>query len=533
MKKILSIFISLLIITSNIAIAEEDSSAIAVVNSTAQYLYATVANPEVGSIGGEWTVLGLARCNADIPEEYFEKYYENVEITLKSNNGILHDKKYTEYSRVVIALTAIGKSPQNVAGYNLLLPLIDYNKNTSQGINGATWALIALDCGNYDIPQNTDAEVTATREMYINYILKNQCSDGGWALSGNTADADITGMVLLALSKYQDNPNVKSATERAILCMSEAQKDNGGFASYNTENSESTAQMITALCELGISPTDSRFTKNGVSLLDNLMSYKTGAGFKHTYDNTDINLMATEQCLYALTATQRLLGGKCSLYTMDDVTQKNGNTTEIGLIGKNPDVQKAEIISENKTFDDIKGHINQTEIEELAKRNIINGKSDTAFEPSATMTRAEFATIITRGLGLSAKSNSVFTDVSENDWFYNYVNTAYSYGIVNGVSDTEFNPNGTITREEAAVMIERAAKLCGMNTEIEDFNIRNILAGFSDYVKAAEWAKSSLAFCYNEKILNPDVMKINPQQAVMRSEIAYMLYNMLNLSKLL
>ncbi len=76
-------------------------------------------------------------------------------------------KKYTEYSRVIIALTSIGKDPKNVGGYNLLLPLGDFEKTTWQGINGAIWALIALDCGQYDMPYNADAQIHATREMYV------------------------------------------------------------------------------------------------------------------------------------------------------------------------------------------------------------------------------------------------------------------------------------------------------------------------------------------------------------------------------
>ena len=111
--------------------------------------------------------------------------------------------------------------------------------------------------------------------------------------------------------------------------------------------------------------------------------------------------------------------------------------------------------------------------------------------------------------------------------------TAYSYGIIKGVSESEFNPNGTITREEAAVMVTRAAKLCGMNTEMDALSIRDSLAQFFDYVKASDWSQSSLAFCYNEKILDDSVMDIKPKEAVTRAEIASMLYNMLLSANLL
>ena len=255
--------------------------------------------PIVGSVGGEWTVMGLARCDMEIPDEYFENYYQTVEKYVKDCGGVLHNKKYTEYSRVILALTAIGKNPKDVAGYNLLTPLGDYEKTIWQGVNGAIWALIALDSGNYDIPCNTQAKVQATREMYIDHILEKQTSDGGWALSGDTADPDVTGMALQALSKYQGNDKVKTATEKALDCLSDMQKENGGFSSYEVENSESSVQVLVALCELGIPIDDARFIKNGKSVLDNLFSFcDNGKGFKHIHEDS-VNLMATEQCFYA------------------------------------------------------------------------------------------------------------------------------------------------------------------------------------------------------------------------------------------
>ena len=535
MKKIISIFLSFTILfsLSLSAFAYDTNKVNATLESVENYLYETVKEPQVASIGGEWAVLGLARCDMDIPDEYFENYYQTVIKYVKDSGGVLHNKKYTEYSRVIVALTAIGKNPQDVAGYNLLAPLGDYEKTIWQGVNGAIWALIALDSGNYDMPKNQNAKVQATREMYINHILEKQTSDGGWALSGDVADPDVTGMALQALSKYQSNDKVKTATEKALNCLSNMQKENGGFSSYETENSESSVQVIVALCALGISVDDVRFVKNGKSVIDNLFSfYDNGKGFKHIHGDST-NLMATEQCFYALVALKRANEGRNTLYDMSDAKKLNISLDAIGLSGKNPDIKKMNVVNPGKTFADIAQHKDKTAIETLASRGIINGKSENSFEPESTMTRAEFATIIARGLGLPQKSNVIFKDVTTNDWFYNYVGTAYSYGIIKGVSENEFNPNGTITREEAAVMVTRAAKLCGMDTNMDTLATRDILAQFFDYVKASSWAQSSLAFCYNEKILDDSVMDIKPKEAVTRAEIASMLYNMLLSANLL
>lgn len=553
-KKVLSIFIvSMMLITSMAGTAfgaVDDSVLDAAIKDTAAYMYKTVSNPQVGSVGGEWAVLGLARSGYEVPEEYYEKYYATVEAYVKSLKGNLHDKKYTEYSRIIVALSSIGKDARDVGGYDLTRALGDYDKTIWQGMNGPIWALIALDSGNYPMPQNSDAKTQAAREMYIQRILECQLPDGGWSLFGGTSaatsgdgvsDPDITGMALQALTKYQDIPEVKKATEEALECMSGKQNSKGGFSSWGTANSESCVQMIVALCELGIPLDDARFVKNGNTMLDNLMTfYLKGKGFLHTADGSGSNQMASEQAFYALVAARRARQDKNSLYRMNDSLKITGTAEAAapgsGLSDKNKDVTCRSIISPGRTFDDITGvnaHKNQPAIEALASRGIINGKTENTFEPSSTMTRAEFATIVVQALGLKPAANDKFTDVLPTDWYAPYVGTAGSYGIVNGTTAATFNPDGTITRQEAAAMASRAAKLCGMDTEMETGMIRDVLAQFGDYVKTAEWSREALAFCYNENILDQADLEIRPNDNILRSEIAQMLFNMLGSANLL
>ena len=142
------------------------------VQSSAAFMLSSVKSPEVGSIGGEWAVIGLARSGYSVPADYYDEYYTRVEKYVKNCSGVLHERKYTEYSRVILALTAIGRDPSKVAGYNLLMPLGDFEKTIWQGLNGPIWALIALDSGNYDIPKNPAAKTQATRQLYIDEIIK-------------------------------------------------------------------------------------------------------------------------------------------------------------------------------------------------------------------------------------------------------------------------------------------------------------------------------------------------------------------------
>ena len=288
---------------------------------TASYLQTQIAEPGAGSVGGDWLIFGLARSGVKVPQKYFDAYYENVEAAVREKNGVLSDRKYTEYSRTVLALTAIGKNPADVAGYDLLKPLADFEQVTRQGINGTIFALLALDSGRYEIPENPDASVQATRQMYVDELLTRQLPDGGWTLTGGEPDVDITAMTLQALAKYRDQAAVAAAVERGLAVLSSLQEPDGGYTSWGSSNSESVAQVIVALTELGVPLDDERFVKNGITVEDALLRFAQESGaFIHVLDGSGgDDGMATEQAFYALAAIHRAETGETTLYDMTDV----------------------------------------------------------------------------------------------------------------------------------------------------------------------------------------------------------------------
>ena len=278
---------------------------------------ATLGTPTVNSIGGEWMVIGLARSGRPVPAGYYDNVVEYVKAKADANER-LHPAKVTDNARVILALTSIGKDVTNVGGHNLLKGLDSMDYIQTQGINGPIWALIALDSHNY--PTSGDV----TREKLIQVILDAQLSNGGWNLSGNDADPDMTAMAIQSLAPYyKENEAVKAAVDKALDVLSELQLATGGFGSWGTENSESCAQVIVALTALGIDPAkDSRFIKNGLTILDALASYYVdGGGFRHIASG-DRDGMATEQGYYALAAYYRFINGQTRLYDMSDVTIK-------------------------------------------------------------------------------------------------------------------------------------------------------------------------------------------------------------------
>ena len=276
---------------------------------------ATLGTPTVNSTGGEWMVIGLARSGRPVPAGYYDNVVEYVKAKADANER-LHRAKVTDNARVILALTAIGKDVTNVGGHNLLKGLDNMAYVQKQGIDGPIFTLIALDSHNY--PTMGDV----TREKLIQVILDAQLPDGGWNLSGENADTDMTAMAIQALAPYyKTNETVKAAVDKALEALSALQRNDGGFGSGGTVNSESCAQVIVALTALGIDPTaDSRFAKNGSTVLDALAGfYVTGGGFKHTADG-ERNGMATEQGYYALAAYYRFVNAQTRLYDMSDVT---------------------------------------------------------------------------------------------------------------------------------------------------------------------------------------------------------------------
>lgn len=239
-RRLISVLLAVILVTGTALPAGAwDHDTDRALAATAGYLLTAVPDPQVGSVGGEWLVLGLARSGTELPEGWLDRYRETVASYVSGRDGVLHTKKYTEYARVVLALTAIGADPRNVAGYDLTAPLLEYDKVIWQGLNGPVWALLALDAGNYPAGE--------IRQAYVDLLVDRQLSGGGWSLTeGGGADMDITAMVLQALAKYREQPAVQMAVDRGLDFLSTRQGADGGFGSC-----ECTAQVVVAPVRAG------------------------------------------------------------------------------------------------------------------------------------------------------------------------------------------------------------------------------------------------------------------------------------------
>lgn len=389
---------------------------------TVSYAQKTVGTLDI--LDRSWLVLGLAR-GGYLGKSDARAFYDGVAKISRETSGILNARMNTVTSRTVIALTAAGYNAADVAGYDLTLPLADFDLTKRQGIGGSIWALLALDCGGYAIAALADKSRQATRERYVNEILAREITGGGFALTGNIPDPDVTAMALMALSKYRARTDVNAAVKRGVSVLVKKRKASGGYASYGTENAESCAQVMAVYCELGM-------LREAETLENALLSYQLSDGSFSHIKNGATDLKATEQALYALVSLGRLRTGQSSLLRMDTA------------------------------FNDLDGHPYRVEINALCEKGILSGMGDGTFAPDKTLTRAQFAAIACRAAGVKPSGTPGFADVSPDAWYAGYVAAASNAGFILGRGAGIFDPEGKITDAEADVLLDRVAKYLGL-----------------------------------------------------------------------
>ncbi|MEC0370563.1 S-layer homology domain-containing protein [Paenibacillus chibensis] len=182
---------------------------------------------------------------------------------------------------------------------------------------------------------------------------------------------------------------------------------------------------------------------------------------------------------------------------------------------------------------DITGHWAQSEIEQLASKLIIKGEPDGRFAPGRAVTRAEFASMLFRALDLSAEGNDApaFKDVGGAAWYSQAVGLAARLGIVTGYEDGTFRPNRTITREEMAVMAERAIRLIDQMKATASEPNGPI---FKDAGRISAWAKTAVEFTASQGLVTGlPSGEFKPDQTTSRAEAAVMIKRILVALKLI
>ncbi|UUZ83714.1 S-layer homology domain-containing protein [Paenibacillus sp. P26] len=186
------------------------------------------------------------------------------------------------------------------------------------------------------------------------------------------------------------------------------------------------------------------------------------------------------------------------------------------------------------TFADVEGHWSKDAVNDMASRLIVNGVDEVRYNPNAAITRAEFAAIIVRALGLPENGKvTAYSDVKSGDWFVGAVAKAQEYGIIEGYEDGTFRPAKTITREEAMAMIARAMKLAGLDTNVGSTDVTSALAPFADSASVSAWAKQAVAAAVKSGLVQGREAGLKPASEITRAETAAMAQRMLIQAKLI
>ena len=359
-------------------------------------------------INSEWYIIALSQSG----KYNFSSYEKGLKNYLENNTV------YSASSRQKYALALIASSSMD----NYISSVMD-NSIGQQGVMSYIYGLHLLNNGYIS---NTETINTVKQK-----ILSLQLSDGGWAIMGVSGDNDVTAMAVQSLAPYYKNDSsVKSSVDKALSLLSNRQLENGDYASYGVPNAESTAQVITALCSLGINcETDSRFIKNGNTVLDGLVKYQLSDGsFSHKIGGaTDEN--ATSQAFYSLVAYIRMSNNKSGLYILDNrnpeglkqnsssVTTPNEQSTSKNSSSGNKTENKTNESnvndSENTTSDTLKNNENYEN-----NKNNQNNQSDTTVINTSKTNEAQ-TTFSDESANLNSSENgeseTTSKDISEND----------------------------------------------------------------------------------------------------------------------
>lgn len=298
----------------------------------------------------DWYAFGIARSGVkDDQNAYLAVLREYIKDSVKTGR-LWKDYKVTDLQRICITMAALGGDVfEDMGEGKSLFAYATYEskaKIREQGVNACIWSILVADC----LKTKLDDAQFITEQL--EQLLLNQQEDGSFCLEEDgEGDVDLTAMALQALAphvkekkRYQTKTGkkqIKQAVEKALEWLSLQQRENGTFISYDVENAESTAQVLIALCALGIDNEDQRFQKNGHTVLEALLSFSVGnGGYSHTLLEKRANEMSGQQVYLALVAYLRYEQQMHSLYDLRG--EGNGHMTREALLFTEQDQKEAD-----------------------------------------------------------------------------------------------------------------------------------------------------------------------------------------------
>ncbi len=183
------------------------------------------------------------------------------------------------------------------------------------------------------------------------------------------------------------------------------------------------------------------------------------------------------------------------------------------------------VVKLDRTFSDLAGHWARADIETLANKLIVDGIANSRFAPNQSITRAEFAAFLVRALSLTPKTETTsYSDVPADKWYRDAIGAASQAGLITGYADGSFRPEAPITREQMAVMIMRAARFAGHQTEAST----DILTKYDDGEQVSAWAAESMKAALSAGLVQGLTENhLGPSESADRAQAAVMIKRLL------
>ncbi|MDG0810542.1 S-layer homology domain-containing protein [Cohnella rhizosphaerae] len=193
------------------------------------------------------------------------------------------------------------------------------------------------------------------------------------------------------------------------------------------------------------------------------------------------------------------------------------------------------VVSHEPAFADMANHWAKAAVEDMGARLVIEGTGGGRFSPDRDVTRAEFAAIVVRGLGLKPESGaSAFSDVAAGEWYGAAIATASAYGLIEGYADGTFRPDDKITREQAIVIVSKAMEITGLQGKLSVESAEATLRPFKDAADISEWAQKGVAASVTAGLAKGrGDARLAPRESVSRAEVAALVQRLLQKSGLI
>ena len=424
---------------------------------------ATLANANVGTAYGEYSESVIAKLEKSVDDakelaESTTAIQYTVDKTTEALNKAVANLKYEANTKMEV-------TENGEATINYDLPEAEFNV-TNAGVTKFTLNM------NPDEEQPVykftfeGADGTVTTDIAKGATLSADGWSGDFKLPvlGTTPSKDLTGTNYTVLSMGSEGKVINSSEIVRIVLPGQA----GKSLAYLDGTSYKMISKNKNLSEDSFEAAAKELSKGGVAKVnsgDDMVIYTTYLTEFVAYDWKASSPTPTPS-------------------TTPVVTVPGGSGTGVSTIaGTTGSSTKPDTTTKSK-FVDIIGHWAETDINDMADKGIVSGVTATTFEPDRSITRAEFAALMTRALKLSAANDdAVFADVSSDAWYADEVAAAAAAGLVVGY-DGKFRPEDTITREEMAVVIMKAYAFLGKSP------LSGQLDKFVDKDAISDWAVS-------------------------------------------